>query len=127
MDVRVKLFQDLSRAAVGLSGVTHKKMFGCDALFANDLIFSMVWKEGRIGVKLVDGEAYAEAMTLPDAAPWRAGTKTMANWVLLPAIVANDPRRLGEWVQRAHASAKTGRKAAAKPKKSETTRGKRST
>lgn len=48
----------INDAAAGLSKVTTKKMFGCHALFANDSVFGLVWKEGRIGVRLPDETAF---------------------------------------------------------------------
>jgi TfoX/Sxy family transcriptional regulator of competence genes len=105
---RVELFAALSGAAQGLANVTRRKMFGCDALFANDAVFALVWKEGRIGVKLTDSAAFDEAMALAGAAPWRAGPKTISSWVLLPTEVVDDAHSLAQWVARAHAQAASG-------------------
>src|ERR1700733_2478753 len=74
----------LETAAKGLTGVTNKRMFGCDGLFANGNIFGLVWKHGRIGVRLPNEIAYAEAMKMPGSSPWIAGTMTMSHWVLVP-------------------------------------------
>jgi TfoX/Sxy family transcriptional regulator of competence genes len=95
----------LDKAAEGLGGVTKKRMFGCDGLFANGNVFGLIWKEGRIGVRLPNEIAYAEAMKMPGASPWKAGTMTMSHWVLVPEAMHRDPNRLGAWVRRAHALA----------------------
>jgi TfoX/Sxy family transcriptional regulator of competence genes len=95
----------LDRAAAGLMGVTKKRMFGCDGLFANGNVFGLVWKEGRIGVRLPNEIAYAEAMKMPGSSPWQAGTMTMSHWVLVPEVFHADASRLGAWVRRAHALA----------------------
>lgn len=100
----------LDAAANGLAGVSKKRMFGCDGLFASGNIFGLVWKLGRIGVRLPNEIAYAEAMKMPGASPWVAGTMTMSHWVLLPAVMHGDGLRLGAWVRRAHALAQTASK-----------------
>jgi TfoX/Sxy family transcriptional regulator of competence genes len=113
------LLAKLEGAATGLSGVTKKRMFGCDGLFANGNIFGLVWKEGRIGVRLPNEIAYAEAMKMPGSSPWRAGTMTMSHWVLVPPGMHDDAMRLTAWVRRAHAlalNAPKGRQAPAEPK-----------
>ena len=100
-----ELLAVLETAAKGLTGVTNKRMFGCDGLFANGNIFGLVWKHGRIGVRLPNEIAYAEAMKMPGSSPWIAGTMTMSHWVLVPDGMHVDPIRLGAWVRRAHALA----------------------
>ncbi|WP_394834193.1 TfoX/Sxy family protein [Pendulispora rubella] len=111
---KLKLFEDLTRAADSLSDLGHKKMFGCDALFVGGAIFAMVWKEGLIGVKLPDEEAFQKAMALSGARPWAPGGKAMSHWVLLPETVSGDSKRLKAWVARAHTLVSRGN---AKPKK----------
>ena len=80
-------------------------MFGCDGFFAAGRIYALVWKEGRIGLKLVDRDSYEEAMIMKGSDPWTAGTRTMSNWVLLPGGFESDPSELETWVERAYAQA----------------------
>ncbi|MDB5096573.1 MAG: hypothetical protein JWM80_994 [Cyanobacteria bacterium RYN_339] len=101
-------------AAMPLPGVRRKRMFGCDTLFAEDTIFALIWKEGRIGLKFPDPAVAAEAMALPGSAPWKAGEKVMGGWVMVPESFHDDPETLARWVQRSHALALA---APPKPKK----------
>ncbi len=89
-----------------LPGVEKRRMFGCDAFFAGDAIFGLIWKEGRIGVRLPEKAAFDEAMALDGAEPWKAGKMIMSHWVLLPEAVHDAPEELQPWAERAHALAK---------------------
>lgn len=89
----------------GLSKVTWRKMFGCDAAFAGDAIFGLIWKEGRIGVKLTDGEDYEALMALDGAGPWKAGPMKMSHWVLVPESMHGKKTVLAKWVAKAHTQA----------------------
>jgi TfoX/Sxy family transcriptional regulator of competence genes len=93
----------LDGAAGALPGVTWRRMFGCDAAFATDQIFGLIWKEGRIGLKLP--EASAELLAQPGAAPWAPGGSPMRHWVLLPEELHDDEEELARWVARAHSLA----------------------
>ncbi len=44
----------LLEAADGLPGVASRKMFGCQALFRGSQIFALVWRDGRLGLRLPD-------------------------------------------------------------------------
>lgn len=93
-------------------------MFGCDAFFADDAIFGLIWKTGRIGLKLPDRAHYEELLATPGAAPWTAGDRTMAHWILVPPEFHADPARLAAWSKRAHAAALAGPSAkSSKPKR----------
>jgi len=114
----------LEEACLGFAEVNIRRMFGCDGFFARDTIFGLIWKTGRIGLKLPDLQAFEEAMSLPGSDPWTAGAKVMSQWVLLPESLYRDPLALRPWAQRAYTlalnapSAKAPRKAAKKtPKK----------
>jgi len=72
-----KLDEIIDRAALGLRGTKTKKMFGCHALFNKDSVYGLVWKEGRIGVKLTDESVYQKLMKLKGAGHWKAGNRTM--------------------------------------------------
>jgi len=97
------LQESLETAAKGLSKLTAKKMFGCHALWTNDHVFALVWKHGRIGVKLPDDQVYESLMGIKGAEPWKAGTRTMAHWVLVPESYHARSADLKKWVTKAHA------------------------
>lgn len=101
---RAKLLEVLRRASAGLDGVVEKKMFGCEALFTKGRVFALVWKTGRIAVKLPVVERYQALATQEGAAPWTAGSKVMGGWVLVPPKL-EDPKALGPWLEEAHAMA----------------------
>jgi DNA transformation protein len=105
MSLLAFLADGVEDASRDLPAVERRRMFGCDAWFAAGAIFALVWKHGRIGLKLPDPEAYAELFALPGAAPWTAGTKTMSGWVLVPEAFHDDPAALRAWVARAHRAA----------------------
>lgn len=104
-EVLEKLQEALEAAADGLSKVTGKKMFGCQALWAKDAVFGLVWKEGRIGVRLPDEESYEQLMALKGASPWKAGKMTMSHWVLVPETMHKEKAKLQKWVEAAHKQA----------------------
>lgn len=93
----------LDTAAEPLAGVTWRRMFGCDAAFARDQIFGLIWKDGRIGLKLP--EASAELLEMPGASPWAPGGTAMRHWVLVPEELHDDEEELARWVARAHSLA----------------------
>ncbi|MBK7401236.1 MAG: TfoX/Sxy family protein [Myxococcales bacterium] len=98
------LKERLVDAAAGLRGVSVKRLFGCDALFRDDTIFALVWKTGRLGVKLRDESSYAELQRSEGAEPWSPmGKGGMRAWLLLPADWHEDDERLQTWVRKAHA------------------------
>jgi TfoX/Sxy family transcriptional regulator of competence genes len=101
------LYDLLEEAAGPLPAVSHKRMFGCDALFAEGNIFGLIWKEGRIGVRLPDAAAYDELLAIPNAKPWSIDklAKPMSHWVLVPESFHDDMPSLARWVTRAHAMA----------------------
>jgi TfoX/Sxy family transcriptional regulator of competence genes len=96
------LLAHLEGAAAGLPEVTKKRMFGCDGLFAKGNIFGLVWKHGRIGVRLPDTRLFDELMAKKGAVPWKAGPMTMSHWVLVPEEFHADGRSLAKWVKDAH-------------------------
>ncbi len=117
----------------GLAEVVKKRMFGCDAYFVGDGIFALIWKTGRIGVRLTDETAYAELLALEGAEPWGAGPKQMAHWVLVPEAFHDGDEACEAWVRRAYQQnrgakaaakkvAKVAAKVAAKPAKKASTR-----
>ena len=93
----------LEQTTADLPKVTWRRMFGCDASFADGTIFGLVWKEGRLGVKLPDAKEYDALMKIPGAAPWKAGPMQMAHWVLVPKGFHTSKGDLKKWVKKAHA------------------------
>ena len=98
-----ELKEALNRASKALPNVTWKKMFGCDAVFAKDVIFGLIWKTGRIGVKLPEDAEFNRLMDMKGSDPWKAGKMTMSHWVLVPESMHGKKAELGKWVTAAHA------------------------
>jgi hypothetical protein len=92
---RLKAVFDGSMA--GLEGVEPKRLFGCDAYFVNGNIFALVWKEGRLGLRITDEGSRTELMALPGAEAWVVDSKVVRFWVLLPTAWHGRPSRLKEW------------------------------
>lgn len=119
----IELVED---STADLTDVTRRRMFGCDAYFAGDQIFVLLWKTGRIGVRLPDPAAYAQLLAQDGAEPWQIGEKTMSHWVLTSEDLHDDPAALTPWIRRAHGlaraappakkTAKPAIKSAAKPR-----------
>jgi TfoX/Sxy family transcriptional regulator of competence genes len=101
-DLIPELENILIKATEGLSKVTNKKMFGCYALWANENVFALVWKHGRIGLKLPKEESYKALMKLTRAEPWMAGPMKMANWVLVPPTFHTKINDLKKWATVSH-------------------------
>ena len=100
----LELRSRLETLTTGLRDVTLRRMFGCDAFLARGAIFAMVWREGRIGLRLPDDQL-AELRALPGAAPWRHRDMVVRQWVLVPEALHGEPERLRPWVKKAHAAA----------------------
>lgn len=92
----------LERCSEKLPGVTQRKMFGCAAFFAQRTIYGLIWKTGRIGLKVTDRRSYETLMAIDGAEPWTIGKKTMSHWVLVPRSFHKNSERLRQWVQLAH-------------------------
>ena len=105
---RSRLLATLRTAAARLADVDEKKMFGCEALFVNGAIFALVWKTGRIGVKLPDSSRFEALASQKGAEPWKAGPMVMAHWLLVPPSIDVDAKKLAPWVAEAHAMAAAG-------------------
>ena len=108
----------LNSSTSALPKVTSKKMFGCHAIWADGNVFALVWKHGRIGVKLPDETCYNTLMKLSGAELWKAGPMKMAHWVLVPESFHTKAAELKKWATLAHAQCskleKKVKKAAAK-------------
>jgi TfoX/Sxy family transcriptional regulator of competence genes len=108
----IELVEDSAR---GLADVARRRMFGCDAYFTGEQIFVLLWKAGRIGVRLPDPAAHEKLLALDGAEPWQIGEKTMSHWVLVPEEFHDDAEALTPWIRQAHALARSG-PTTAKPK-----------
>jgi TfoX/Sxy family transcriptional regulator of competence genes len=96
------LQETLTEATRSLPKVTDKKMFGCHALWANHNVFALVWKHGRIGLKLPDEATYESLMSMKGAEPWKAGPMKMSHWVLVPESFHGKSAELRKWAALAH-------------------------
>ena len=92
-------------AMAGLKDVEPKKLFGCDGYFVNGNIFGLVWREGRMGLRLESEEDRQALLALEGAGPWRMGPMTMRLWVLLPPDWHRQPAKLRQWAAKAWAQA----------------------
>jgi TfoX/Sxy family transcriptional regulator of competence genes len=92
----------LNSSVSGLNDLSSKKMFGCHAYWVKGNVFALVWKHGRIGVKLPDESAYEALMGLKGAEPWKAGPMKMSHWVLVPESFHKKPADLKKWAKQAH-------------------------
>lgn len=86
-----------------LPEVTQRRMFGCDAFFANLNIYSLVW-DGRILLRFPVEARFLAAEALPGSGmfdPMGTG-KTMRGWVAMPEEMADDVDSLRPWLEEAH-------------------------
>ncbi|HET9037070.1 MAG TPA: TfoX/Sxy family protein [Myxococcaceae bacterium] len=100
----LELRSRLDDVTSGLPQVSVRRMFGCDAFLAGGAIFAMVWREGRIGLRLPD-ELLPELRALPGADPWRHRDMVVRQWVLVPEAFHDDADGLAPWVRKAHSAA----------------------
>jgi TfoX/Sxy family transcriptional regulator of competence genes len=100
----LELRSRLDELTAGLPRVTVRRMFGCDAFLAGGAIFAMVWREGRIGLRLPDA-LLPELRALPGADPWRHRDMVVRQWVLVPESFHDDADGLVPWIRKAHAAA----------------------
>jgi len=100
----LELRSRLDEVTEGLRQVTVRRMFGCDAFLAGGAIFAMVWREGRIGLRLPEDQL-PELRALPGADPWRHRDMVVRQWVLVPEAFHDDGDGLAPWVRKAHAAA----------------------
>jgi TfoX/Sxy family transcriptional regulator of competence genes len=112
------LRERLEEATAGLSGVTFKRMFGCEACFRDGTMFGLVWKDGRIGLKLPDPASHAKLSAIAGVEPWSPrGKGVMGAWLLVPPAWNEDDDALKPWARIAHAQATgEGKKKAATKK-----------
>lgn len=116
-EVLYQLEKTLNSVTEGMPKVSCKKMFGCHALWANGNVFAMVWKAGRIGLKLTNEADFTKLLNLSDATPWKAGSMTMSHWVLVPTSFHSNGSNLKQWATKAHKLALNAEPKKTAPKK----------
>lgn len=102
------LIELVEASTAGLKDISLRRLFGCDAFFVGEHIFVLLWKDGRIGVKLRDAGAHARLLALPGAEPWRMGGKVAAHWVLVPEEMHDDSEALTPWIREAYREVREG-------------------
>lgn len=102
------LIELVEASTAGLKDISLRRLFGCDAFFVGEHIFVLLWKDGRIGVKLRDAGAHARLLALPGAEPWRMGPKVAAHWVLVPEEMHDDSEALTPWIREAYREVREG-------------------
>jgi TfoX/Sxy family transcriptional regulator of competence genes len=115
-DVISKLEAILNAATVGLAKVESKKMFGCHALWAHGNVFALVWKHGRVGLKLPNELSYSALMKISGSEPWKAGPVKMSHWVLVPETFHKKSGELKKWAAKAHSECSVLEKKSSKVK-----------
>jgi TfoX/Sxy family transcriptional regulator of competence genes len=91
----------LNSATTKLKNIESKKMFGCHAAWIKGNVFALVWKKGRLAVKLPDETTFNKLMGEKGAAPWKIGPKTMGHWVFVPKTFHKNARSINTWVKKA--------------------------
>ncbi len=90
----------LEASTVGLTGISRKRVFGRNTFFVDGKLFALVWREGRIGLKLPDASTHAELAAVPGVTPWVAWGRPMNGWLLVPAAMHQASAELAGWVKR---------------------------
>lgn len=83
------------------------KFFGLDVLKVRGKTFAMIWKEGRIGVKVLNKKTNSMLASTVDASHWVTSGRTMAQWVLAPHEYNDDIVSLKKWLVLAYNDANT--------------------
>ena len=99
MSLDADLMSILLDAVEGLPGVTRKRMFGFEALWAEGRIFALA-ANGRITLK------HPDLAQLSGTRPFmvRLGKKTArpARWIVAPESFHDDPHELRKWARKAY-------------------------
>jgi hypothetical protein len=91
----------LDSASRHLADVSTKRLFGYHALYRADAVFALVWKSGRIGMKIADPKRHQELMAIAGAEPWIAHA-VMTQWALGPEHFHENVRLKSKWLMTAH-------------------------
>src|SRR3954466_2731532 len=92
----------VEEASADLPNTKKQRMFGCDGFFANDNIYGIIWKTGRIGLKFRDPAHFDAVMAMKGTERWSPSGSSMSQWLLLPESFHDDVSELVPWVEKAH-------------------------
>ena len=105
MSLDAELMQLLADAVEDLPSVEKKRMFGFEALWAQDRIFALVW-DGRISLRLPDPAVAAELIAFPGAGALHIVKGKLSGapqrWINVPESFHDDPHELRRWARRAY-------------------------
>ncbi|MBL1294618.1 MAG: hypothetical protein COB61_012220 [Thiotrichales bacterium] len=104
------LFDMIAKEMAEYSAIGTGKFFGLDVLKVQGETFAMVWKEGRVGVKILNKELNAKLVSTKEANHWVTSGKTMSQWVLAPYEYNEDITALKKWLLLAYNDALTNKK-----------------
>jgi|GEM_PF-6019515 len=65
-------------------------------------VFALVWKQGRLGVKIPDESKFKTLLAKEGAEPWKAGDRVISQWILLPVPFHHNTAALKKYVTLAH-------------------------
>lgn len=99
-----RLRERLGEAAATLPDVHWRTMFGAQGLFSDHGIFALVFREGRIGLKLPEQAAFDELLAIEGADTWTVPYEKnpTKHWVLVPTSFHDDAEVLEKWVRKAY-------------------------
>jgi len=106
-DLNKYLFDIITEEMAAYPDVTVGKFFGLDVLRVRGETFAMIWKEGRVGVKILNEEINKKLVATENASYWVTSGKTMAQWVLAPYDYNEDILSLRKWLVLAYNDAST--------------------
>jgi hypothetical protein len=105
-------------AADSLSGVVRRRVLASDGWFVNDKLFTLVNRQARIVVRLLDEAAQVELLALEGAGHWKLkNRKPMKDWLLLPESMHDDASAIEAWVRRAWQIVRSAPATAGRPKR----------
>ncbi len=104
------LFDMIAKEMAEYSAIGTGNFFGLDVLKVQGETFAMVWKEGRVGVKILNKELNAKLVSTKEANHWVTSGKTMSQWVLAPYEYNEDITALKKWLLLAYNDALTNKK-----------------
>lgn len=116
------LLDELRESLTGLTGLSERRMFGSDGLFANGYAFAIVW-DGRIVLKIADETDCEGLLKVSGANPFNpmGKGKGMSGWIVVPESFHDDSDELRHWARLAYRHIcmlppKSGKKPVAKTK-----------
>ena len=98
------LLEILTKALENYQSISRKRMFGCDAVFKDGVIFGLIWKEGRIGLKYVNSSDFDQRISIDGASRWGPGGRITKHWILLPSSVVIKSSELSEWIEKSYST-----------------------